>query len=104
LIQEKGGKSMSKSDTPLLDQLAGGKWPSFVDDMKQAAEKKPMAKDLLHQLERSYKDKIGHWKHGGIVGVKGYGSGVFLMSSPMYRPSIRCGSITRRGGSTRQKP
>ncbi len=67
---------MSKSDTPLLDQLAGGKWPSFVDDMKQAAEKKPMAKDLLRQLERSYKDKIGHWKHGGIVGVKGYGSGV----------------------------
>ena len=35
-----------------------------------------MAKDLLHQLELSYKDKIGHWKHGGIVGVKGYGSGV----------------------------
>ena len=67
---------MSKSDTPLLDQLAGGKWPSFVDDMKQAAEKKPMAQDLLRQLERSYKDKIGHWKHGGIVGVKGYGSGV----------------------------
>lgn len=67
---------MSKSDTPLLDQLAGGKWPSFVDDMKQAAEKKPMAKDLLRQLERSYKDKIGHWKHGGIVGVKGYGAGV----------------------------
>jgi sulfite reductase alpha subunit len=56
--------------------LAGGKWPSFVDDMKQAAEKKPMAKDLLLQLERSYKDKIGHWKHGGIVGVKGYGAGV----------------------------
>jgi sulfite reductase alpha subunit len=27
-------------------------------------------------LELSYKDKIGHWKHGGIVGVKGYGSGV----------------------------
>jgi sulfite reductase alpha subunit len=31
---------------------------------------------LLLQLERSYKDKIGHWKHGGIVGVKGYGGGV----------------------------
>jgi len=67
---------MSKSDTPLLDQLEGGKWPSFVDDMKQAAERNPMAKDLLRQLERSYKDKIGHWKHGGIVGVKGYGAGV----------------------------
>jgi len=67
---------MAKSDTPLLDQLGGGKWPSFIDDMKQAAKKKPMAKDLLGQLELSYKEKIGHWKHGGIVGVKGYGGGV----------------------------
>ena len=32
---------MAKSDTPLLDQLGGGKWPSFIDDMKQAAKKKP---------------------------------------------------------------
>ena len=67
---------MAKRETPLLDQLEGGKWPSFVTDMKQAAEKNPMAEDLLGQLELSYKDKIGHWKHGGIVGVKGYGSGV----------------------------
>ena len=66
---------MAKSDTPLLDQLEGGKWPSFVDDLKQAAEKNPMAKDLMRQLELSYKEKIGHWKHGGIVGVKGYGAG-----------------------------
>ena len=51
---------MAKSDTPLLDQLGGGKWPSFIDDMKQAAKKKPMAKDLLGQLELSYKEKIGH--------------------------------------------
>ncbi len=67
---------MPKSDTPLLDQLEGGKWPSFVADMKQAAEKSPMAGDLIRQLELSYKEKIGHWKHGGIVGVKGYGSGI----------------------------
>jgi dissimilatory sulfite reductase alpha subunit len=67
---------MAKSDTPLLDELESGKWPSFVKDMKQAAKKNPMAKDLLSQLELSYKDKIGHWKHGGIVGVKGYGAGV----------------------------
>jgi len=67
---------MAKKETPLLDQLAGGKWPSFVDEMKQAAKKKPMAEDLLQQLELSYKEKIGHWKHGGIVGVKGYGAGV----------------------------
>ena len=67
---------MANTDTPLLDELEKGKWPSFVKDMKEAAQKNPMAKDLLHQLELSYKDKIGHWKHGGIVGVKGYGSGV----------------------------
>ena len=35
---------MAESKTPLLDQLEGGKWPSFVKDMKQAAEKNPMAR------------------------------------------------------------
>ncbi len=64
------------SKTPLLDQLEEGPWPSFVTEIKRAAEKKDSAKDLLHQLERSYVDRIGHWKHGGIVGVKGYGGGV----------------------------
>jgi hypothetical protein len=68
--------NMAKSDTPLLDELEKGKWPSFVKDMKQAAQKNPMARDLIQQLELSYKDRIGHWKHGGIVGVKGYGAGV----------------------------
>ncbi len=67
---------MAKSETPLLDELEKGRWPSFVKDLKEAAKKKPMAKDLLRQLELSYKEKIGHWKHGGIVGVKGYGGGV----------------------------
>jgi len=67
---------MSKSETPLLDELEKGRWPSFVKDIKQAAKKKAMARDLLRQLELSYKEKIGHWKHGGIVGVKGYGGGV----------------------------
>jgi dissimilatory sulfite reductase alpha subunit len=67
---------MAKSETPLLDELEKGEWPSFVKDLKQAAAKKPMAQDLMRQLELSYKEKIGHWKHGGIVGVKGYGGGV----------------------------
>ena len=64
------------SDTPLIDQLESGPWPSFVKDLKRAAAKKASAKDLLRQLDRSYKDKITHWKHGGIVGVLGYGSGI----------------------------
>ncbi len=64
------------SETPLLDDLEKGPWPSFVVEMKRAAEKNASAKDLINQLERSYVDRIGHWKHGGIVGVKGYGGGV----------------------------
>ena len=62
--------------TPKLDELEKGAWPSFVTEIKSQAEKNPMSKDLLGQLERSYEEKIGHWKHGGIVGVMGYGGGV----------------------------
>ena len=69
---------MSKDNgkTPKLDELEKGAWPSFVKEIKTQAEKNPMAKDLLGQLERSYEERIGHWKHGGIVGVMGYGGGV----------------------------
>lgn len=67
---------MFDSETPLLDELEKGPWPSFVTEMKRAAAKKESARDLLRQLERSYRDNIGHWKHGGIVGVRGYGGGV----------------------------
>lgn len=62
--------------TPLLDELEKGEWPSFVTEIKDAAAENDMSKDLLGQLELSYREKIGHWKHGGIVGVLGYGGGV----------------------------
>jgi dissimilatory sulfite reductase alpha subunit len=62
--------------TKLLDDLEKGPWPSFVKEIKSAAKENPMAKDLLGQLELSYEEKISHWKHGGIVGVMGYGGGV----------------------------
>jgi sulfite reductase alpha subunit len=62
--------------TPKLDELEKGGWPSFVREIKMAAKNNPMAADLLGQLELSYNEKIGHWKHGGIVGVMGYGGGV----------------------------
>lgn len=65
-----------KHKTPLLDELEKGPWPSFVTDMKRVAERKPAADDLLGLLELSFKEKEGHWKHGGIVGVMGYGGGV----------------------------
>lgn len=67
---------MNEKKTPLLDQLEEGHWPSFVTQLKQAAEKSKMVEGLVDQLEASYQEKLGHWKHGGIVGVKGYGGGV----------------------------
>ena len=67
---------MPKHDTPLLDQLESGPWPSFVTDLKRQAETKDECWDILGQLELSYKDKVTHWKHGGIVGVFGYGGGI----------------------------
>ncbi|SHK50708.1 dissimilatory-type sulfite reductase subunit alpha [Desulforamulus aeronauticus] len=62
--------------TPLLDELEKGPWPSFVTEMKRAAAANLSAQDLLGQLELSYEDKKAHWKHGGLVGVMGYGGGV----------------------------
>ncbi len=64
-----------KWKTPLLDELEKGPWPSFVTEIKKSAGN-PMTNDLLGVLERSYEEKIGHWKHGGLVGVMGYGGGV----------------------------
>lgn len=66
---------MTDRKTPLLDDLEKGPWPSFVKEMKKSA-KSPMVQDLLGALERSYQEKIGHWKHGGLVGVRGYGAGI----------------------------
>ncbi|MGE4504023.1 MAG: dissimilatory-type sulfite reductase subunit alpha [Desulfovibrionaceae bacterium] len=80
---------MAKHKTPLLDQLESGSWPSFVSDIKQECDSRAKNEkgvefqipadcpdDLLGVLELSYKDGETHWKHGGIVGVFGYGGGV----------------------------
>ncbi|RUM89045.1 MAG: dissimilatory-type sulfite reductase subunit alpha [Thermodesulfatator sp.] len=69
---------IKKHDTPTVDELKSGPWPSFVDDIYSYAEKhqKQSCFDLMGQLELSYKHKETHWKHGGIVGVFGYGGGV----------------------------
>jgi len=65
------------SKTPLIDQLDSGPWPSFISDIKRMAAKgNKMSEDILGLLELSYKDKRTHWKHGGIVGVMGYGGGI----------------------------
>lgn len=65
-----------KEETPLVDELEKGPWPSYVKEIKRMAKKNAAAKELLELQELSFKDKITHWKHGGIVGVTGYGGGV----------------------------
>ena len=65
-----------KKPTPKLDELEKGPWPSFVKEIKLSAETNVASQAVLGILERSYNEKIGHWKHGGIVGVKGYGGGI----------------------------
>jgi len=62
-------------DTPNLDDLETGPWPSFVTGLKRLAKENDMMVDLLGQLETSYKTKFGYWK-GGTVGVIGYGGGI----------------------------
>ncbi|MDP2030221.1 MAG: dissimilatory-type sulfite reductase subunit alpha [Thiobacillus sp.] len=62
-------------DTPLLDQLESGPWPSFVSGLKRLAKDNDMMVDLIGQLETSYETRKGFWK-GGTVGVFGYGGGI----------------------------
>jgi sulfite reductase alpha subunit len=62
-------------DTPNLDQLESGPWPSFVTGLKRLAEDKPYMAGVIGQLETSYQTRKGYWK-GGTVSVFGYGGGV----------------------------
>jgi len=62
-------------ETPMLDQLEGGPWPSFVTGLKRLAKDKDYMVDILGTLETSYRTRKGYWK-GGTVGVFGYGGGV----------------------------
>ena len=62
-------------NTPMLDQLESGPWPSFITGLKRLAQDNNMMVDLLGQLEHSYETRKGFWK-GGTVGVFGYGGGI----------------------------
>jgi len=81
---------MADKDTPLINNLESGPWPSYVKEIKRAAKKNAAAKDLLGVQELSFEEKITHWKHGGIVGVTGYGSGVIgrYVDAPDKFPAV----------------
>jgi len=91
-----------KHDIPMCEDLESGPWPSFVADAKREALhrrklagdrmliERDVVEDMLGQLELSFKDGETHWKHGGIVGVFGYGGGVIGRYSDLQQqfPSI----------------
>ena len=68
-------------DTPMLDELENGPWPSFISGFKRLRDEHPddrintMVSGLLGQLEHSYETRKGYWK-GGTVSVFGYGGGI----------------------------
>ncbi|MGB0751445.1 MAG: sulfite reductase, dissimilatory-type subunit alpha, partial [Gammaproteobacteria bacterium] len=72
---------MKKHDTPLLDELENGPWPSFISGIKRLRDEhedpriNEMTNDLLGQLQHSYQTRKGYWK-GGTVSVWGYGGGI----------------------------
>ncbi|MGV6857655.1 MAG: dissimilatory-type sulfite reductase subunit alpha [bacterium] len=72
---------MAHHETPMLDELENGPWPSFISGFKRLRDDHPdtrineVADSLLGQLEHSYETRKGYWK-GGTVSVFGYGSGI----------------------------
>ncbi len=67
-------------NTPLLNELESGPWPSFVKDLKEYSKKRPQIVQLLNQLEESYENKWNYWL-GKIINVPGYGGGVIARVS-----------------------
>jgi sulfite reductase alpha subunit len=68
-------------ETPMLDELENGPWPSFISGIKKLRDSHPderiqeVTSSLLGQLEHSYETRKGYWK-GGTVSVFGYGGGI----------------------------
>ena len=68
-------------ETPMLDELESGPWPSFISGIKKLRDEHPderiqeVTSSLLGQLEHSYETRKGYWK-GGTVSVFGYGGGI----------------------------
>jgi len=118
--EEELKKFKIKHSTPMCDDLEKGPWPSFVADTKRLALHRrkladnrmlidrDVAEDLLGQLELSYEHGETHWKHGGIVGVFGYGGGLSEDTQTFrinFRPlpiSTPSGSISREAIFTTQ--
>jgi sulfite reductase alpha subunit len=67
-------------NTPMLDELETGPWPSFITDLKKYSEKRPVITQLLNQLNDSYETKWNYWQ-GKIINCSGYGGGIIARVS-----------------------
>ena len=79
MSSEDSSKEMALN-TPMLNELESGPWPSFVKDLKEYSKKRPQIVQLLNQLEESYQNKWNYWL-GKIINVPGYGGGVIARVS-----------------------
>jgi hypothetical protein len=82
-------------ETPMLDELENGPWPSFITGIKRLRDEHPeerireVTNSLLGQLEHSYETRKGYWK-GGTVSVFGYGGGIIPRFSGSGQGSTPC--------------
>ena len=59
---------MAKHETPMLDQLESGPWPSFVSDLKEQAERRAKNEDGVEfQIPSDVcEDLLGETERGGV--------------------------------------
>ena len=93
---------MAYEETPMINELEKGPWPSYVTQLRRAAERKDSVKDLIRVQEASFEQRQTLWKHGGIVGVKGYGGGVIgrYVQDPKEFPNVEHFHTMRLSGVT----
>ncbi len=67
------------SDTPYMDELSRGPWPSHAKELKRT-------RYPVEMYEEAMKEKYTQWGHGGMSNVPGLGSGAIARKS--RRPDI----------------
>jgi sulfite reductase alpha subunit len=66
-------------DTPYMDELSKGPWPSHAKELKRT-------RFPIMMYEEGMKEKYTQWGHGGMSSVPGLGSGAIARKS--RRPDI----------------
>lgn len=71
------------SDTPLMDELSKGPWPSHAAELKKT-------KYSVQMYEEALRKRTTQWDYGGYVSLPGVAAGVLVRASA--RPEITKGS------------